>query len=187
MSVLRLLAFVLPLGLDSFAVAAALGASTRLTGRARLQISAVFVIFEGGMPLVGLALGAPLARAVSGIADYLAAGALAALGVWMLLSGDDADDDRAARLVGARGLALVGLGISVSLDELAIGFTLGLTRLPATAVITAIAIQALIASQLGLFLGARTGERLRENAGRLAAIVLIALSGYLLLSHLLDT
>ena len=53
---LKLLAFVLPLGLDSFAVAAALGASQVSTGWQRLRISLVFVIFEGGMPLIGLAL-----------------------------------------------------------------------------------------------------------------------------------
>jgi hypothetical protein len=38
-SVLRLLAFVLPLGLDTFAVAAALGATGGLTGRDRLRVS----------------------------------------------------------------------------------------------------------------------------------------------------
>ena len=49
---LKLLAFVLPLGLDSFAVAAALGASQVTTAWQRLRISLVFVIFEGGMPLI---------------------------------------------------------------------------------------------------------------------------------------
>src|SRR5712671_2294813 len=47
-SVLRLLAFVLPLGLDTFAVAAALGATGGLTGRDRLRVSVLFVAFEGG-------------------------------------------------------------------------------------------------------------------------------------------
>jgi putative Mn2+ efflux pump MntP len=78
---LRLLAFVLPLTLDSVAVAAALGAAAQLTARDRLRISVLFVAFEGGMPLIGLAIGVPLARAVSGIAGYLAAAALAGLGV----------------------------------------------------------------------------------------------------------
>ena len=51
---LKLLAFVLPLGLDSFAVAAAIGASQVTTAWQRLRISLVFVVFEGGMPLIGL-------------------------------------------------------------------------------------------------------------------------------------
>ncbi|HYZ52558.1 MAG TPA: manganese efflux pump [Streptosporangiaceae bacterium] len=183
---LRLLAFVLPLGLDSFVVAAVLGAAARLTGRDRLRISAIFVVFEGGMPLLGLALAAPLARAVSGIADYMAAAALAGLGTWMLLSrGSGDDEDRAARLAAARGITILGLGVSISLDELAIGFTLGLARPSVSGVIAAIVIQAFLAAQLGLLLGARTGERLRENAERLAAIAFIALGGCLLIEHLL--
>ena len=60
---LKLLAFVLPLGLDSFAVAAAIGASQVTTMWQRLRISLVFVIFEGGMPLIGLGLGTALPAA----------------------------------------------------------------------------------------------------------------------------
>jgi putative Mn2+ efflux pump MntP len=70
--VLKLLAFVLPLGLDSFAVAAAIGASQVTTVRQRLRISLIFVVFEGGMPLIGLALGAALARGIGQVADYVA-------------------------------------------------------------------------------------------------------------------
>ena len=69
---LKLLAFVLPLGLDSFAVAAAIGAAQVMTARQRLRISLVFVIFEGGMPLIGLGLGSALAHGIGQIADYLA-------------------------------------------------------------------------------------------------------------------
>lgn len=185
MSIVRLLAFVLPLGLDSFAVAAALAAAGTLTARDRVRVSALFVVFEGGMPLIGLAAGAPLARAVGGAASYLAVGALAALGAWMLLVGGDQDEQHAARLRGARGLVLIGLGVSVSLDELAIGFSLGLARLPVPAVIIAIAAQAFLAAQLGLHLGARIGERLREGAQRIAGLALIALAAFLLAEHLL--
>ena len=85
---LKLLAFVLPLGLDSFAVAAALGASQVTTAWQRLRISLVFVIFEGGMPLIGLALGSALARGIGHVADYLAAAAVIGIGIWMLLAGD---------------------------------------------------------------------------------------------------
>lgn len=173
---LILLAYVLPLGIDSFAVAAALG-TTALDRRARWRISALFVVFEAGMPLIGVALGAPLARAIGGVADYVAAAVLAAVGLWMLL-GDD-DDDNAAALARSRGLAMIALGISISLDELAIGFTLGLAHLPVALVIAAIAAQALVASQLGLALGARVGERLREGAEKLAGLALLALGLYL--------
>lgn len=174
MAALKLLAFILPLGLDSFAVAAAIGATARPRGRARWRITALFLLFDAGMPLLGLAVGAPLAHAVGPAADYLAAAAVVGIGVWMLRDGDD-EEAQASRLVTARGAAIVGLGLAVSLDELAIGFSIGLTHLPAVPVLVGVGVQAVLAAQLGLSLGARIGERFRENAERIAGIVLIAL------------
>jgi putative Mn2+ efflux pump MntP len=186
MLILKLLAFVLPLGLDSFAVAAAIGATDTPTTRTRWRISVLFVVFEAGMPLIGLALGAPLARVIGPTADYVAAAAVIAIGVWMLVSGDSEDEEeKAGRLVSAHGAALIGLGISISLDELAIGFSLGLTHLPLIPVLIGIAVQAFAAAQLGLHLGTRIAERYREAAERLAGIVLIALGLFLAAEHLL--
>jgi putative Mn2+ efflux pump MntP len=180
--VLALLGFVLPLGLDSFAVAAAVGAAGALPARVRWRITALFVLFEAGMPLVGLALGAPLAHAVGPAADYIAAAAVVAIGLWMLLHDED---EKAERLVSARGAALLGLGVSISLDELAIGFGLGLAHLPLAPVIVGIAAQALIAAQLGLWLGARVAERFREAAERLAGVVLVVMGIVLAVEQLL--
>ena len=181
---LKLLAFVLPLGLDSFAVAAAIGASQAITVWQRLRISLVFVIFEGGMPLIGLGLGTALARSIGQVADYVAGAAVIVVGAWMLLAGGKDEDEKASRLPGSRGLALIALGISISLDELAIGFTIGLAHLPVTAVIIAIALQAFLAAQLGLAIGARIGERWRERAEQVAGIALILLGAYLVAERL---
>jgi putative Mn2+ efflux pump MntP len=82
-------------------------------------------------------------------------------------------------------VAILALGISISLDELAIGFSLGLVRLPVVPVIIAIAVQALLASQLGLALGRRISGRFRERAEQLAAVALIGLGGYLITERLL--
>ena len=182
-AVLKLLAFVLPLALDSFAVAAAVGAARSSTGWQRLRISLVFVLFEGGMPLIGLGLGSALAHGIGEVAGYLAGAAVVGIGLWMLLADGDGDEDKVTRITTSHGLALAGLGISVSLDELAIGFGIGLTRLPATVVIIAIAVQAFLAAQLGLALGARIAERWRERAERLAGLALILLGTYLILEQ----
>ena len=181
---LKLLAFVLPLGLDSFAVAAAIGAAQVTTVWQRLRISLVFVIFEGGMPLIGVALGTALARGIGHVAGYLAGAAVIAIGAWMLPAASTDEDEKASRLASSRGLALIALGLSISLDELAIGFTIGLAHLPATAVIIAIALQAFAAAQLGLALGARIGERWREHAEQVAGSALILLGGYLIAGQL---
>ena len=178
---LKLLAFVLPLGLDSFAVAAAIGAAAKATTAwQRLRISLIFVIFEGGMPLIGLGLGNVLAHGIGVAAGYLAAIIVSGIGAWMLLSDDQDEEAKASRIITSRGPALIGLGIGISMDELAIGFSLGLVRLPVVPVIVAIAVQALLASQLGLALGAVVGSRFRERAEQVAAAALIVLGGYLI-------
>lgn len=186
-TVLRLLAFVLPLGVDSFAVAAALGAAG-LTSRAeRVRISAVFVAFEAGMPLIGVAAGGGLAKVMGSVADYVAAAAVAGLGIYLLVHDDDSQEEqRAVRLRSRHGVAVLALGLSISLDEFAIGFSLGLVRLPVVPVIVAIAVVALLASQFGLALGSRISERFRERAGKLAAIALVLLGAYLLVERALS-
>jgi manganese efflux pump family protein len=83
--VLKLILFVLPLGLDTFAVSAALGVGG-LPKLQRLKISLLLSTFEMVMPLVGLVVGQGLGTAIGGVADYIAAGALFALGIYMLLN-----------------------------------------------------------------------------------------------------
>jgi manganese efflux pump family protein len=181
---LRFAALVLPLSLDTFAVAASLGVAG-LTPSERIRLGALFAAFEGGMPLIGLLAGATLGRMIGGAADYLAIAALVGIGVYMLRSDDEAEEHRVALFARAGGAALVGLGLGVSLDELAIGFTIGLLRVPLIPAIVFIAVQAFVVSQVGFALGGRVVQRWRENAVRLAGLVLIALAAVLLASRLL--
>lgn len=171
---LRLLAFALPLCLDTFAISASVGVSGLSVAR-RIRLSLVFVLFEGGMPLIGILAGGPVSELIGRWADYGAAALLVGLGAWMIWEDSDEEEGRAGRLAGAGGLALIGLGLSVSIDELAIGFSLGLLRLPVAAAVLLIALEALIASQVGFLLGARIGERVREGAEKLAGTALIVL------------
>jgi putative Mn2+ efflux pump MntP len=182
---LKLLAFVLPLGLDSFAIATAIGAARATTASQRLRISLILVIFEGGMPLIGLGLGSVLAHGIGVAAHYLAAIVVSGIGAWTLLSDDQDEEARASRFTTSRGLALMALGIGISMDELAIGFSIGLTRLPVITVIAAIALQAFTAAQLGLTAGAKIAERWRERTERLAGITLVVLGVYLIAEQLM--
>ena len=172
---LRLVLFVVPLGLDTFAVAAALGVRG-LTERERLRASLLMAGFESVMPVVGLLAGRGLGHAVGGDADYLASACLAALGIWMLVGGDDAEAEGARRFADLHGIALVALGLSISLDELAIGFTIGLLGLSIVAAVVLIGVQAFVFAQLGARVGARIGEGIREGAERVAGLMLVALA-----------
>jgi putative Mn2+ efflux pump MntP len=181
--VARTIALILPLCLDTFAIAAAIGL-TRPTGAQRLRFGLLFAAFEGGMPVIGLLVGAGLGRAIGGWSEYLAIAALAGLGLYMLFGRDD-DEERAQKLATSSGTAMLVLGLSVSLDELAIGFSLGLLNVPIVPAIILIAAQAFVVSQIGFALGGRVGEATREGAERLAGAVLLAIGGALLLAKIL--
>jgi putative Mn2+ efflux pump MntP len=181
--VARTLALILPLSLDTFAIAAALG-MTNLTAGQRLRFGLLFAAFEGGMPVIGLLVGAGLGRVIGTWSDYVAIAALAGLGAYMLL-GHDEDEQRVRKLLGSSGVAVVALGLSVSLDELAIGFSLGLLSVPIVPAIVLIAAQAFVVSQVGFALGRRVGEATREGAERLAGAVLIVIAGALLVAKII--
>ncbi len=171
---LTLVALLLPLALDSFAVAAALGIAG-LPATQRLRLSLVFAAFEGVMPLIGVGIGHAAGSTIGSLADRVAAILLIALGAYLLVADDAGEIDRATSLSRVRGLALISLGISISLDELAIGFNVGLLDLPLGAAIILIAGQAFVAAQLGVRFGARLGEQRREHVERAAAIALLAI------------
>ncbi len=167
----KLIALVLPLSLDTFAVSAALGVAG-LPARDRWRLSLILCGFEAVMPIIGVLGGALVGQASGDFADYLAAAVLIGAGV-LMLRGDDSDDEALVKRM--RGLAMIGVGVSVSLDELAIGLVIGLLRLPVVLVALLIGAQALLASQLGVRIGARLGGELRERAEQAAGALLVVL------------
>ena len=179
---LKLIALLVPLSLDTFAVAAALGAAG-LPKSMRLRVCLVFVGLEAAMPLLGIAGGQAVGHAVGTRADYLAGAGLLALGLYLLLADDEGES--ASVLARAHGIAVIGLGISISLDELAIGFSAGLLHLPLLWAVILIAAQALAAVQLGLRVGDRLSEHYREQAERLAGVALLLLGVILLAERII--
>jgi putative Mn2+ efflux pump MntP len=171
---LFILALLVPLALDTFVLTAALGLSG-LPRRLRLRTSLVLAAFEAAMPLVGVAIGRTLGQAIGHLAGYTAALIIGLAGVLLLRSGGDEDKEQArVRLLAhAQGLAVIYLGISISLDELGIGISLGLLHIPITLAVLFLGTQAFAAAELGLWLGGRLNEELREGAERLAGLVLI--------------
>jgi putative Mn2+ efflux pump MntP len=152
--------------------------------RVRVRVGLLMAGFEMAMPIVGLLLGRGLGTAVGSAADYLAVAILVAVGVYMLVEDEKLEEDQVMRLTRGGGLALVALGISISLDELAMGFSIGLLHLPIASAVILIGAQAFLVSQLGLRVGARVGQMGRKVAERLAAVALIGLAILLLTEKL---
>jgi manganese efflux pump family protein len=168
---LTLIGLLAPLALDTFAVSAGLGMAG-IQARDRLRVALLFTTFEAGMPVIGLVAGAGASKVAGDLAGLAAIGILLVVGGWMLLA-RDGDEDRSRMLGRTRGLAALGLGLGISVDELAIGFTLGLVGAPLAIAVASIALQAFVASQLGFRLGGRLGRPVAEVAERVAGGVLV--------------
>jgi putative Mn2+ efflux pump MntP len=173
--VLTIAALILPLAIDTFVLSTALSAAG-IPRRIQLRTSLVLTAFEAGMPVAGFVAGAGIGGAIGRWADYLAAAVLAAAGVWILRPGGGEAEEAAQKvrlLESSRGWAIVVLGLSISIDELAIGFGVGLLGLPLLLLVGVIAAQAFIAAQLGMRLGSHLAERSRRSVGQIAGALLL--------------
>ena len=178
---------LLPLALDTFALAAALGVAG-LEKQDRLRVALVFTVFEAGMPIAGILVGRIAGNLIGAWAGYGGIVFLFVAGFLLLRPGqDDEKEQKRLRLLAhARGLAILDLGLSISVDELTVGLSAGLLGLPIALTVVWIAIQAFAAAQVGLRFGARLGEKIRERSGQVAGVALIAVALVLLGLKLLN-
>lgn len=178
-SVIALIVAAIAVGLENFAVAIGVGL-TGVTLRERIRLALVFGLFEAGMPLVGLVVGHGIAQSIGGVARYLGGALLIAIGVWALLetrrvrSGHHPDVATATRADGVRGWSrLVVTAFALSIDNLVVGFGLGVTHTPFATALVVFAAVSVALSLLGLELGSRLGKRVEANSEMLAGIVLV--------------
>ena len=176
---------LLPLALDTFALAAALGMAG-LKGRDRLRVTLVFTAFEAGMPIAGMLIGRGVGSFLGAWAGYGGIAFLFLAGALLLRPGQkqSEESERLKLLAHARGLAIIDLGLSISVDELTIGLSAGLLGLSILLTVLWIGVQAFIATQAGLRLGARLGEEFREQAEWVAGVALILVALVLLVLRL---
>lgn len=178
------------LGLDNFAAAVAIGLAG-VDVRTRLRVGAVFGVFEAGMPIVGLLIGAQAAASLGHASRWLAAGLLIAVGGYFLVEGlreahvaspgrgaqpaaGSSSPDHGGRPPGAEGLGrLVLAGLALSVDNLAVGFALGSYH--TSVVIGAVTIGAVSVglALIGLELGGRLGASAGQRGGQLAGLLLL--------------
>ena len=172
----RLVLLVLPLGLDTLALSTVLGV-TPLETRTRVRLALTFAAAEGLMPAIGLLLGLPLGTALGSWSGYVAGVLLCGLGTgmwWKERRERDEDNDagqgeatKIALAATASGWGIVGLAVSISLDELVAGFSFGVLRVPIIPAVMLIVLQALLVSVAGQWVGRRLGQKLGERAERL--------------------
>src|SRR5579859_5347280 len=101
----KLIALLLPLSLDTFAVSAALSVAG-LSRRQRWRLSLLLAAFEAGMPVLGFLAGRLLGGLLGEVADYAAAAAL--VGAGLLVMREDQAESGAELARRMRGLASLG-------------------------------------------------------------------------------
>lgn len=171
-----LLAF--SVGIDVFAGGLAYGVSG-MPRRRWIPTAAVFAAVGLTLFTVGLLLGEALSDAAGTVVSYVAAVGLLVIGVqaiWDVVTGEEVDEIEALDDPPALQRPVVVTAVLVSLDKIAIGFSLAVTDLSIGIVLVYVAVVSFLATLIGLALGRRLGSRLGAAAHGLAggAFVLLA-------------
>lgn len=160
------LAFVL--SLDNFRVAIALGTVPFGVKRA-VQVALTFGLWDGIMPLIGLLIGRQIGEAVGDVAEYVGAVALGGYGLYLVISAlrnpepDELDHP----------WALFGIPLTLSLDNLFAGASLGLLGLSPWLSAAVFGVMTAVLSLVGLLAGRTVARLIRVRADLVSGITLI--------------
>jgi manganese efflux pump family protein len=182
-SLLELCAIALALAIDAFSVGVAVGL-TRRSRRERFRLSFHFGLFQALMPLVGALAGCALERWISRWDHWVALGLLAVIGSRMIWGAVRGGAEKPAAGDPTRGLQLVGLSLAVSIDALAVGFTLGMGRVSIPFAVTLIGVTAAALTLVGMLIAGGFASRLGKRAEIGAGIALVVIGVKIVLEHL---
>lgn len=167
MITLLLLGFAL--SLDSFRVSVGLG-TLKLSRLRQLQIVIAFGVCDALAPLIGLLIGKSLLEFVGPWVEHIGPLLLCAYGVYVIYIAkrcagtETGETDR---------WMVLGLPLSLSLDNLIAGTTLGMIGFPILLSVTIIGVMSSLLSFAGLRLGRTAVNLLRFRADLIGGVVLI--------------
>ncbi|PWI05726.1 hypothetical protein DIZ27_37500 [Streptomyces sp. NWU339] len=156
------------LSLDNFRVSIALGTVPFGLKRA-VQVALTFGLWDAIMPLVGLLVGRRIGEAVGGVADLVGAAALGGYGLYLVISAlrnpepEELDQP----------WALFGIPLTLSLDNLFAGASLGLLGLSPWFSASVFGAITAVMSLVGLRLGRAAARLIRIRSDLLSGITLI--------------
>jgi manganese efflux pump family protein len=170
--VLALILAAFAVGLGNFGASIGIGLSG-VARATRIRVAVVFGVFEAGMPLVGLLIGRGAAHALGDAARYSGGALLIAIGAYQLVQTARASRKRVpVPPLGTRRLLLTALALSV--DNLVVGFSLGVQHVPVVEAVAVFAVVSVGLSLLGLEFGRRLATAVEFGSQYLAGIVLLA-------------
>ncbi|MDP4084247.1 MAG: manganese efflux pump [Bacillota bacterium] len=174
---ITLLLMAFALGMDAFSVGLGMG-MYRLRLRQIFNIGITIGIFHVWMPLLGMVAGNFLSDKFGTIATYLGGLLLIFLGIQMICSSLKKDQKSVITPVG---FGLLVFALSVSLDSLSVGLTLGIYRAKTVLVLLCFGIAATVLTWSGLFIGRKVQGLLGAYSEALGGSILLAFGLKLLL------
>ena len=169
MLALILAAFAVGFGNFAASISIGLSGADRST---RLRVGLVFGIFEAGMPLIGLLAGHSAVAALGDWSEITGGILLILIGGWQLIQALRAGGGASAPPTSFRRLLLTGFALS--LDNLVVGFSLGVQHTSLPEAIVVFGASSVCLSLAGLEIGRRLGQAVEFGAEYLAAAVLVA-------------
>jgi putative Mn2+ efflux pump MntP len=164
----EVLALGFVLSLDNFRVSVALGTVPFGLKRA-VQVALTFGLWDGIMPLIGLLIGRQIGAAVGDVADLVGAAALGGYGLYLFISAlrnpEPAELDHP--------WALFGIPLTLSLDNLLAGASLGILGLSPWLSAAIFGVMTVVLSLVGLHLGRAVARLIRVRSDLLSGVTLI--------------
>ena len=185
MGFFEVLLVAISMAMDAFAVC--IGAGTQGQSSSRrpaFRLAFHFGLFQFLMPVIGWFAGTTIVEYISTYDHWVAFGLLAIVGIRMIRSGLDPNAEQ-QKNDPSRGWTLVLLSIAVSIDALAIGFSLALIGVTIWYPAVVIGVVTALISGLGIFLGNRLGQKFGKRMEIIGGIILISIGIRILLGHLL--
>ncbi|MCF8563197.1 manganese efflux pump MntP family protein [Alicyclobacillus tolerans] len=177
MVALKMVVLILSLGADTLMMSVALGF---VQTKGIVKIALTFACAEAIMPLVGLLIGHTAGRLIGDWASLVGGIILLGVAAWFIFFEDeDEEEEKLERTL--EGWTLILTALSISLDELAVGFSIGLVGVPITLTLVLIALQAFVFTFIGLRFGSSLKRYLGEWSEKLAGVVLALLGIWILM------
>ena len=171
MKLLLALGFVL--SLDSFRVSLGLGA-LKLRTTKQVQIVVAFGLCDGLAPLVGILIGHSLVRFIGGWSEYLGPLVLGIYGAYVIYVARRYEGTEEEQEPG--GWIMLGLPLSLSLDNLIAGTSLGMIGFPLILSVVAIGAMSSLMSMGGLLLGRTAVKILKLKSEMIGGVALVCIA-----------
>lgn len=170
MSLLNITAIAVALAMDAFAVAIVSGVCLQSVGlRQTLRLAWHFGLFQALMPIIGWSAGITARAYIETYAHWVAFGLLWFVGLHMIITAVQGDDRQTRPKDPTRGMTMVLLSVAVSIDALAVGFSLAMIKVAVWTPALIIGLVAGLFTIIGIHLGCKIGSF--KSLGRYAEVI----------------